>query len=65
MGDRPRLDRLDQRFILNPRDERLEDIDNLPPPAVPASEVAEDLQSALAEIQALTEALTGTADSGP
>ena len=47
------------------RDDSLEDIDNLPPPAVLAVEIAEDLQSALAEIQALTEALTGSADSGP
>ena len=42
------------------RDDSLEDIDNLPPPAVLAAEIAEDLQSALAEIQALTEALSGT-----
>ena len=40
------------------RDESLEDIDNLPPPALPAAEITEDLQSALAEIQALTESLT-------
>ena len=40
------------------RDESLEDIDNLPSPAVLAAEIAEDLQSALTEIQALTEALT-------
>ena len=39
------------------RDESLEDIDNLPTPAVLASEIAEDLQSALTEIQALTESL--------
>ena len=44
------------------RDDSLEDIDNLPPPAVLAAEIAEDLQSALTEIQALTEALTATTD---
>ena len=53
------------------RDESLEDIDNLPPPAVLAAEIAEDLLSALTEIQALTEALSATAgnpsaaESGP
>ena len=36
------------------RDDSLEDIDNLPPPAVLATEIAEDLQFALAQIQALT-----------
>ncbi len=40
------------------RDESLEDIDNLPTPAVLAAEIAEDLQSALTEIQALAESLT-------
>ena len=40
------------------RDESLEDIDNLPTPAVLAAEIAEDLQSALTEIQALSESLT-------
>ena len=44
------------------RDDSLEDIDNLPPPAVLAAEIAEDLQSALTEIQALTESLTAGAD---
>ena len=39
------------------RDDSLEDIDNLPPPAVLAAEIAEDLQSALAEIQALAHTL--------
>ena len=42
------------------RDDSLEDIDNLPPLA---AEIAEDLQSALAEIQALTESLTATSGS--
>ena len=41
------------------RDESLEDIDNLPAPAVLAAEIAEDLQSALTEIQALAESLNG------
>ena len=40
------------------RDESLEDIDNLPAPAVLAAEIAEDLQSALTEIQTLAETLT-------
>ncbi len=39
------------------RDESLEDIDNLPTPAVLATQIAEDLQSALTEIQALAESL--------
>ena len=43
------------------RDESLEDVDNLPPPAVLAAEIANDLQSALAQIQALTEALSSRA----
>ena len=42
------------------RDESLEDIDNLPAPAVLAAQIAEDLQSALTEIQALAENLAGT-----
>ncbi len=45
------------------RDESLEDIDNLPPPTVLAAEIAEDLQSALTEIQALTESLTAMSGS--
>ena len=45
------------------RDDSLEDIDNLPPPAVLAAEIVEDLQAALAEIQALSDSLTSTADS--
>ena len=44
------------------RDNSLEDIDNLPPPAVIAAEIVEDLQSALAEIQALPESLTATTE---
>ena len=39
------------------RDESLEDIDNLPTPAVLAAQITEDLQSALTEIQALAESL--------
>ena len=45
------------------RDESLEDIDNLPAPAVLAAEIAEDLQSALAEIQALAESLSTNSES--
>ena len=39
------------------RDESLEDIDNLPTPALLAAQIAEDLQSALTEIQTLAESL--------
>ena len=46
------------------RDESLEDTDNLPPPAVLAAEIAEDLESALAEIQALAESLAAASESG-
>ena len=45
------------------RDESLEDIDNLPAPAVLAAEIAEDLQSALTEIQALAESLSANGDT--
>ena len=39
------------------RDDSLTDTDDLPPPAVLAAEIAEDLQAALEEIQALAESL--------
>ena len=39
------------------RDESLQDIENLPPPDVLAQEILEELQSALAELTALTEVL--------
>ena len=42
------------------RDESLEDTDNLPPPDVLAAEIAEDLEAALAEIQALAESLAAS-----
>jgi len=42
------------------RDESLEDADNLPPPEVLAAEIAEDLEAALAEIQALAESLAAS-----
>ena len=45
------------------RDEGLEDIDSLPAPAVLAAEIAEDLQSALTEIQALAESLATAEDA--
>ena len=44
------------------RDESLEDADNLPPPNILAAEIAEDLEAALAEIQALAESLANTAE---
>ncbi len=44
------------------RDDSLEDIDNLPAPAVLAAEIAEDLQSALTEIQALAESLSANGE---
>ena len=45
------------------RDESLEDADDLPPPDVLAAEIAEDLESALAEIQALAESLAATSEA--
>ena len=39
------------------RDESLEDLDSLPPPAVIAHEIVEDLQAALAEFAAIAESL--------
>ena len=39
------------------RDESLEDLDNLPEPAVIAREIVEDLQAALAEFEAVAAAL--------
>ena len=44
------------------RDDSLTDTDDLPPPAVLAAEIAEDLQAALEEIQALAERLASTGD---
>ena len=47
------------------RDDSLTDTDDLPPPAILAAEIAEDLQAALEEIQALADALAarGTNDA--
>ena len=45
--------------------ESLEDTDNLPPPVVLAVEIAEDPESALAEIQALAESLAATSETTP
>ncbi|MYC57135.1 MAG: SAM-dependent DNA methyltransferase, partial [Acidimicrobiia bacterium] len=42
------------------RDDSLEDVANLPAPAVLAADIAEDLQSALIEIQALAESLAAS-----
>ena len=42
------------------RDDSLIDTDDLPPPAALAAEIAEDLQAALEEIQALAVSLAGT-----
>ncbi len=44
------------------RDDSLTDTDDLPPPAVLAAEIAEDLQAALEEVQALVERLASTGD---
>jgi type I restriction enzyme M protein len=44
------------------RDESLEDIDNLPSPAVIAQEIVDDLQAALAEFAAIAESLGSPAD---
>ena len=46
------------------RDDSLEQADSLPPPDVLAAEIAEDLEAALTEIQALADSLASTADSG-
>ncbi|MXX44189.1 MAG: SAM-dependent DNA methyltransferase [Acidimicrobiales bacterium] len=43
------------------RDESLEDAHSLPPPSVLAAEIAEDLEAALAEIQALADSLAASA----
>jgi type I restriction enzyme M protein len=40
------------------RDESLEDTDNLPPPAVIAAEIAEDLEAALAEFAEIAASLS-------
>jgi type I restriction enzyme M protein len=40
------------------RDESLEDADNLPPPAIIASEIAEDLEAALAEFAEIAASLS-------
>jgi len=45
------------------RDDSLTDIDNLPPPAALVAEINEDLESALSEIRALTEALSPNSDA--
>lgn len=42
------------------RDDSLTDTDDLPPPAVLAAEIAEDLQAALEEIQTLADSLSTT-----
>jgi len=44
------------------RDESLEDMDNLPPPAVIAQEIVEDLQAALAEFEAIAASLSPRGD---
>ena len=46
------------------RDDSLQDIDNLPPPNVLAEEILKELQSAVAELTALTEILNGAGDGG-
>jgi type I restriction enzyme M protein len=47
------------------RDESLEDMDNLPPPEVIAREIVEDLTAALAEFEAVANALESSAQTGP
>ena len=39
------------------RDESLEDMDNLPPPAVIAQEIVEDLEAALSEFAQIADSL--------
>ena len=45
------------------RDESLEDVENLPPPAVIAAEIVEDLEAALAEFSLIAETLGAEADA--
>ena len=45
------------------RDESLEDVENLPPPAVIAAEIVEDLEAALAEFSLIIETLGLPAES--
>ena len=42
------------------RDESLEDTDNLPPPAVIAAEIVEDLEAALAQFAEIADSLSST-----
>ncbi|MDW8337797.1 MAG: SAM-dependent DNA methyltransferase, partial [Thermoleophilia bacterium] len=44
------------------RDESLEDLENLPPPDVIAQEIAEDLESALAELSAIADSVGSRAE---
>lgn len=46
------------------RDESLQDIENLPLPSVLAEEILEELQSAMAELTALTQVLNGADEGG-
>lgn len=46
------------------RDESLEDADSLPPPAVIAREIVDDLEAALAEFAAVADALEAAASDG-
>ena len=49
--------------ILWLRDESLEDVENLPAPAVIAAEIVEDLEAALAEFSLIAESLSGPTQS--
>ncbi len=44
------------------RDESLEDIDNLPPPAVIAAEIVEDLEAAPAQFAEIATSLAGESE---
>lgn len=45
------------------RDESLENVENLPPPAVIAAEIVEDLEAALAEFSLIAESLGGQVET--
>jgi hypothetical protein len=47
---------------VHPRRDSLEDVDSLPPPAVLAAEIVEDLEAALADFAELARSLQGDGD---
>jgi hypothetical protein len=57
---RPRQASLDIFWL---RDESLEDVENLSPPAIIAAEIVEDLEAALAEFSLIAETLGGEVEA--